>query len=81
MNIRKDPIYLSREVSRMLWMDAKAKGPVTDGQGLQRVMTGDEIADTIIRAYYQKNYPMLLEHLKAVEKMQKEVIKTLGKTT
>lgn len=78
MNIRREPTYLSREVGRMLWLDAKSKGPVTDEQGLQRVMTGDEIADGILRAYYKEKYPFVLEHLKAVDKMEKEVIKTLG---
>ena len=78
MKIRSEPIYLSREVGRMLWLDAKAKGPVTDEQGLGRVMTADELADNIIRAHYREQHPVLLEHLKAVEKMEKEVIKTIG---
>jgi hypothetical protein len=62
----------------MLWLDAKSKGPVTDDQGLGRAMTADELADNILRAHYRDQHPVLLEHLKAVERMEKEVIKTIG---
>ena len=49
-----------------------------DEQGLSRVTTADEMADNLLRELLKEKYPALMEHQKAVEKMEKEVIKKIG---
>jgi hypothetical protein len=74
MTIRRDPIYLSTEVSRALWILAHARSP-EDGS---RIMTADEMADTILREAITQKYPQLLEHQKRITKMEAELVKSLG---
>ena len=78
MRIRSSPIYLSADVWKGCWLIAQSKGTQTDEQGLSRVTTADEMADNLLRELLKEKYPALMEHQKAVEKMEKEVIKTLG---
>lgn len=72
MSIRRDPIYLSYDVWRELRLLAKAQ---TD-EG--NIVTADQVADDMLRATLTAKYPQLSEHQKAVAKMEKALIKTLG---
>lgn len=75
MTIRREPTYLSTEVWRALWVLAKSMRPEDGEPG--RVMTADHLADDLLRATIRDKFPQLLEHQKAVEKLEKELIKTL----
>jgi hypothetical protein len=79
MMIRPNPIYLSDEVHKALWILAKSKGTVTDEQGLGRISTPDEIADEFLRELLKEKHPLIAEHQKQVDKLEKELIKTLKK--
>jgi hypothetical protein len=78
MPIRREPTYLSREVWRALYLVAQARSTKLDDQGLHKITTADEMADDLLRELITEKYPQLLEHQKAVAKLEKEVIKTLG---
>jgi hypothetical protein len=78
MSIRREPTYLSSDVWRSLWLLAKARGREMDDQGLQKIPSADEMADSILREVLKEKYPQLLEHQKAVERMEKELIKGIG---
>src|SRR4029453_16001134 len=78
MSIRREPTYLSSDIWRALWLLAKAKGRQTDDQGLQKIPSADEMADSILRGVITQKYPQLLEHQRAVERMEKELIKAIG---
>lgn len=71
MSIRREPTYLSTEVWRALRLIAKSKSVE------EHIITPDEIADSLLRVAIGHDYPQIYEHLKAVEKMEKEVIKSL----
>ena len=75
MNIRRDPIYLSTDVYRALWMLAKSKSPADGG----RIMTADELADTLLREAIAQKYPQLFEHQTRIAEMEKELVKSLSK--
>ena len=75
IKIRTDSIYLSTEVCRSLWILAKSKSPEDGG----RIMTADELADTLLREAIQQKYPQLLEHQTRVAEMERELVKSLGK--
>ena len=78
MRLRSNPTYLSADVWKGCWLIAQSKGTQTDEQGLSRVTTADEMADNLLRELLKEKYPQLFEHQKAVDKMEKEVIKVLG---
>ena len=79
MSIRDKPIYISTEVSRMLWLLAKAEGKTSkDEFGAIRNTTPDEIADTMLRQAIRESYPQLPQHLAAIDKLEKEIVKTLS---
>jgi hypothetical protein len=78
MSIRREPTYLSNDVWRALWLLAKARGGQTDEQGLTKIASADEMADSILREVIKEKYPQLLEHQKAVDRMEKELIKAIG---
>src|SRR4030095_17215448 len=80
MSIRREPTYLSSDVWRALWLLARAKGTQMDDQGLTKIPSADEMADTILRYAIKEKYPQLLEHQKAVDRMEKELIKAIGGT-
>lgn len=77
MSIRREPTYLSTDVWKCCWLLAKARSAECDDQGLTRVTTADEIADTILRTAIFEKHPQLFEHQKAVTKLEKELLKTL----
>jgi hypothetical protein len=74
MSIRRDPIYLSSEIWRALWILAKSKSP-KEGE---RLMTADEMADEMLREAIKLHFPQLLEHQKQVAKMETDLVKSLG---
>jgi hypothetical protein len=74
MSIRREPTYLSREVWRSLWLIAKSKGQ----SEVQAPVTADEMADQLLHAVIKSKYPQLLEHQRAIDRMEKELLKTLG---
>jgi hypothetical protein len=78
VRIRSNPTYLSAEVWKACWLLAQSKGTQTDEQGLSRITTADEMADELLRELIKEKYQELLEHQKAVDKLEKELIKTLG---
>ena len=79
MSIRRDPVYLSSDVWRALWLLAKAAPKPTpkDYEETRSISTPDEIADQILRQAIQEQNPQLFEHQKQIDKMEKELIKTL----
>jgi hypothetical protein len=81
MMIRPNPIYLSVEVYRALRLLAKAKGTTTDDQGLGHITTADQMADELLRELLKEKYPLIAEHQRQVDKLEKELIKKLGGRT
>jgi hypothetical protein len=77
MSIRREPTYLSTDVWRSLWLLAKANSPKTDDQGMSKITTADEMADGLLRGIITEKYPQLLEHQKAVSKLEEQLLKTL----
>jgi hypothetical protein len=77
MNLRREPTYLSTDVWRACWLLAKLRSGKVDDQGLARSTSPDEIAVELLRGALKEKYPQLLEHQKAVEKMETEMLKTL----
>lgn len=80
--IRDKPIYISTEVSRMLWLLSKAdQKPAREeflgGTRPAEITTPDEIADTLLRQAIRELYPQLPEHLSKIDKLEKEIIKSL----
>lgn len=65
----KKPIYVSKEVSRGLWLLSKAKEK-----------TPDELADEMLRNALHREYPDLIQHQTEVSQLEKEVIKKLCNT-
>lgn len=70
----------------MLWLLAKAElrqhpdpampGTVMHDPGFTKV-TPDELADTFLRQIIREKYPQLPEHLSSIDKLEKEIIKSL----
>jgi len=73
--IRRDPIYISTEVWRWLWLLAKSESVPDDN----RIATADEIADQILRQAIREQHPELMEHQKEIEKLEKALIDSLRK--
>lgn len=76
MNIRRDPIYISTEVGRALWLLAKSEKVHPTGEHGDN-KTADEIADDILRQAIREQHPQIFEHQKKIESMEKELIKSL----
>ncbi len=74
MGIRREPTYLSYEVHRALRLLAKSKG---NGEG-RPVITVDELADEMLAEVLVQRYPKITEHLRQVDKLEREIIKKLG---
>lgn len=66
-SIRKEPFYLSNEVSRCLFLICKAKE-----------ITADELADTMLREHINGNYPDVVAHLMNQNKEDRHIIKKIG---
>ncbi len=75
MRIRGKEIYISSEVWRWLYLLSKAESDPENN----RIMTADEIADTILRQAIREQHPQLAEHQNAIDKMERELIKKLSK--
>jgi hypothetical protein len=73
MTIRSEPIYLSREVCRALWLLAQAKAPIAEDHHV----TADEMADYLLRQLIKDKYPQLFDHQKQIDKLEQELIKNL----
>jgi len=67
VTIRRDPIYLSTEVWRCLWIVAKAKET-----------TPDELADNLLRESLNGIYPEVVKHHAEVTRMERSVIRDIG---
>jgi hypothetical protein len=78
MTIRKEPIYLSTQVWRALWLLSKATPSKNDGMSINTA-TPDEMADLMLRDSIARNYPQLFEHQKKLDKLDKELIESLQK--
>jgi hypothetical protein len=67
MGLRREPIYITREAWRGLWLLSKAseKSP-------------DEIANDMILADIAKNFPELVLYQAEQNKREQALIKTLG---
>lgn len=74
MSIRRDPILLSYDTWRWLRILAKSESSPEDG----RIMTADEMADNLLKQVIKERWPQLMEHAKQVDKLEKELIKTLN---
>jgi hypothetical protein len=68
---RPNSIYVSYEVRKALWLIAKS------GDAKGQKLTADEIADRILSNNIKENHPQILEHLRDIQKMEKELLKTL----
>lgn len=73
MSIRRDPIYIQGDVWRALRLLAKAQSAPEEG----RIYTVDEIANGMLLKGIREAFPQIFEHQKAVDKLEKEIIKTL----
>ncbi len=76
MSIRREPTYLTYEVYAALRLLAKARSTEMESG----TVTADGLANEMLRAHIAENYPQLFEHQKNVEKLEREMIKTLGET-
>lgn len=77
MSIRRDPIYVSYEVWRALRLLAKAKQePAVSGR---EIVTADQLADEMLAEVLVERYPKITEHLKQVDRMERELAKTLSR--
>jgi hypothetical protein len=77
MALRREPTYLSFEVYRALRLLAKSKD---NGEG-RPIITVDELADELLAEVLVARYPKITEHLRQVDKLEREAIKALGKAT
>ena len=73
MNIRRDPIYVGSNTWRALRLIAKAQSAPEEG----RISTADELADAMLWEAIKTRSPQLIDHVKAIEKMEREIVKTL----
>jgi hypothetical protein len=70
---------VSNDVWRALWLLSKAdlRRPKESANIGVPIQTPDEIADDILRQSLREVHPQLFEHQKAVETLEKELIRTL----
>jgi hypothetical protein len=79
--IRRDPIYISREVWNWLRLLSKAE-PVPENANtsydtITRKVTPDEIADQILRQAIREQYPQLAELQKALNDLETGIVQAL----
>lgn len=77
MTLRREPTYLSTEVWKACWLLARARSTEADEQTGGNMKTADGMADEILRNAIREKYPQLLEHQKAIDKLERELLKTL----
>ena len=75
MSIRRDPVYLSSDVWRALWLLSKYKN--LDSEIVTAKCTPDELADDILREVIKDKYPQIFKHQKRIDEMEEILIKTL----
>lgn len=80
MSIRREPTYLSTDVWKACWLIARARSTEADEQSGARTETADGVADSLLRDTIKEKYPQVFEHLKSIEKLDKEIIKQIGAT-
>ncbi len=73
MSIRREPTYLSYEVYAALRLLAKSRSSEMESG----TVTADGLANEMLRAYITEKHPQLFEHQKQIEKLERELIKTL----
>ncbi len=74
MSIRRDPIYLSYGTWRALKLIGKARSE--EGN----IVTADQLADEFLQVVIKEKYPQLTDHQKQIDKLERDLIKTLGET-
>lgn len=74
MSFRRDPTYLSYDVWRALHLITKAN-QIADIPG--KSMTVESLVDEILRREITEKYPQVFAHQKQIDKLEKELIKTL----
>jgi hypothetical protein len=67
-------IYLTYRIWKALWLIAQARKPKDE---TQRFATPDEVGSEIIAKAIEQQYPQLFEHQKVINKLERELIKTL----
>jgi hypothetical protein len=75
MSIRRNEIHLSTKVTRALWLLAKRKGKIIDPQGLDRIITADELADQTLDRFLAEKHPDVYEILADNDKREADFIK------
>ena len=79
--IRRDPIYISTEVWRWLYLLSKAEPAPADANTsydtISRKVTPDEIADQILRQAIREQHPQLAELMKGMDDMEKRIVQAL----
>jgi hypothetical protein len=73
MSFRRDPTYLSYDIWKSLHLLTKAKHVTGSDQN----PTVESLVDDILRREITDKYPQLLEHQKQIDKLERELIKTL----
>ncbi len=71
MSIRREPTYLSYEVYRALRLLARARRSETEKT------SADQLADEMLQAIITEKFPQLLEHQQQIDKLERDLIKTL----
>jgi hypothetical protein len=70
--VRREPFYLSYPVWRALRLLAKAQSDEV------HQISADQLADEMLADLIAEKYPQLVQHMRAADKLEREVIKTLG---
>lgn len=70
-------IWIDGDLLHSLRMIAQTRPPKEDN----RHSSAEDIAEEMLRAALKEKYPQLLEHQKAINKMEKELLKTIGGKT
>jgi hypothetical protein len=67
-------IWIEGDLLHSLMIIAQTPPPKEDN----RYSTAEDIAEEFLRTALKEKYPQLLDHQKAINKMEKELLKTLG---
>ena len=69
--MRDKATYLETDVWRALWLLSRARSHD------QHNVTVEQLVDEILRSHITQKYPQLFQHQKAIEKLDKEILKDL----
>ena len=75
--MRRYQIYVNGEILKSLSLIAKTQSGKTDDQGMVTNCTAEDVAESLLKSVLKEKYPQLTEHFKTVDKLEKEVLKTL----